>query len=53
MKRILESIADARFDSVRLDTYLRTYYKMSGSLIKELKHTDDGMQINSQKARTI
>ena len=53
MKRILESIADARFDIVRLDTYLRTYYKMSGSLIKELKHTDDGMQINSQKARTI
>jgi len=52
MERILTHTVTAEWDGARLDSLLRTDYKMSGSLIKELKRTSDGLLINAQPAKT-
>ena len=52
MERIFEYVVDAHFDNARLDTFLRTHYRMSGSLIKELKRESDGLVVNGVQART-
>lgn len=53
MNRILSSTVTEEFDSQRLDTYLRIKYKMSGSLIKELKQYEDGLIVNGSRARSV
>lgn len=53
MKRIFDCIVTDEFDGQRLDTLLRSKYKMSGSLIKDLKRTEDGLIVNGSRARTV
>lgn len=53
MERILTYRAGAEYDGARLDTFLRTKCKMSGSLIKELKRADGGLTVNSEAARSV
>ena len=53
MKRILRCSVTEEFNGQRLDTLLRTKYKMSGSLIKELKQYEDGLLVNGSRARSI
>ncbi|MDO5397110.1 MAG: RluA family pseudouridine synthase [bacterium] len=53
MKRVLNCIVPDEFDGQRLDTLLRSRYKMSGSLIKDLKRAEDGLLVNGSRARTV
>lgn len=50
MKRILTYTVTPQYNGMRIDTLLRTHYHMSGSLIKELKRTDDGLILNGKRA---
>lgn len=52
MKRVLQCIVTDEFDDHRLDTFLRSKYQMSGSLIKDLKRAEDGLIVNGHPART-
>lgn len=52
MKRTLTVTVTDEFNSKRLDTLLRTHYRMSGTLIKELKRDKDGLLVNGEPART-
>ena len=52
MERTLTHNVGPEWDGARLDTLLRTGYKMSGSLIKELKRLPDGLLINALHAKT-
>lgn len=53
MKRVLSCTVTDEFDGQRLDTLLRSEYKMSGSLIKDLKRAEDGLIVNGRRARTV
>lgn len=53
MKRVLSCTVTEESDGQRLDTLLRAKYKMSGSLIKELKRAEDGLLVNGSRARTV
>lgn len=53
MKRTFSCTITDEFDGNRLDTFLRVKFKMSGSLIKDLKRAEDGLIVNGSRARTV
>lgn len=53
MLRTLKYIIEEKYNNNRIDTVLRTHFKISGSLLKELKHYEDGILLNGSHARTI
>lgn len=53
MKRTLTYRVSDEFDNRRLDTLLRTHFQISGSLLKELKQTEDGLIVNGKRAKSI
>ena len=53
MKRTLTYTVTEEFDNQRMDTLLRTHFQISGSLLKELKQTDDGLTVNGSRVRSI
>ena len=53
MKRTLTYTIPEKHDNCRLDTVLRVHFKISGSLLKELKQLPDGLIVNKCCARSI
>lgn len=49
MKRILDYTAEADYINVSIKSFLKSHYKMSSSLITDLKKTDDGITVNGER----
>ncbi len=49
MKRIFKYTAQTDYIGKNIKTFLKSYYKMSSSLITDLKKTDDGIKVNGKK----
>lgn len=52
-KRKLEYIIQDEYSGKRVDEVLRAYWGISGSLIKDLKHYEDGILLNGEHIRTV
>ncbi len=53
MKRTLTYSIPEKYNDCRLDTVLRTHFRISGSLLKELKQLPDGLIINGRRVRSV
>lgn len=53
MKRTLNYTIPEEFDGCRVDSVLRTHFQISGSLLKELKQSEDGLLLNGTRTRSI
>ena len=53
MERVLEYAVEPVFDGVNVMTLLRHHFKMSTTLIKELRLTPDGLKLNGNHIRTV
>ncbi len=53
MERILEYAVEPQFDGEKVMTVLRQHFKMSTTLIKELRLSPDGLKLNGSHIRTV
>lgn len=53
MGRILEYKISEEFDGKRVDFFLRKHLSMSARVIKDLKFSENGLILNSERVRTI
>ena len=53
MKRVLSYTVEPEFDGEKVMVVLKRHFKMSTSLIKELRLTSDGLTLNGEHIRTV
>lgn len=53
MKRTLIYTIPEKYNGCRVDTVLRTHFQISGSLLKELKQSEDGLLCNGIRTRSV